>query len=110
MIKSISLLSRRPGMSHDEFITRWRDEHAPLALQVAGLRRYVLSPVLRQAQRPDIIAHGIEIDGVAELWYDDQASMQAALASAEMKALRDHGADIIGSITTLLTEEITVIG
>ena len=110
MIKSISLLSRRAGLDHDTFVQLWRDEHAPLALKVQGLRRYVLSPVAAQTSRPDVKAHGIEVDGVAELWYDDRAAMDRALASAEMKALRDHGAEIIGAVTTMLTEELVVIG
>lgn len=110
MIKTISLLSRRAGMSYEDFVLRWRDEHAPLALKVEGLRRYVLSPVSAQPQRADITAHGIEVDGVAELWYDDRAAMERAAASPEMRALRAHGAEIIGAITNMLTEEIVVIG
>jgi uncharacterized protein (TIGR02118 family) len=109
MIKSISLLTRREGMGHEEFIRQWVHEHAPLAHDVPGLRRYVLSPVSAQPGRPDVAAHGIAIDGVAELWYDDVASMTHALASPEMRVLRDHGAKIIGRATTCITEEIEII-
>lgn len=109
MIKSISLLTRRDGLGHDEFIHSWVHEHAPLAHAVPGLRRYVLSPVAAQPSRPDVAEHGIAIDGVAELWYDDAAGMSAALASLQMKALRDHGAKIIGRVTTCITEEIEII-
>src|SRR6218665_3163263 len=59
MIKSISLLSRREGLSHDEFVHEWVHVHAPLARAVPGLRRYVLSPVSAQPGRPDVPAHGI---------------------------------------------------
>lgn len=109
MIKSISLLSRREGLSHDEFVHEWVHVHAPLARAVPGLRRYVLSPVSAQPGRPDVPAHGIAIDGVAELWYDDAAGMAAALSSPGMKALRDHGATMIGRATTCITEEVEVI-
>lgn len=109
MIKSISLLTRRDGLNHDAFVHAWVHEHAPLAYAVPGLRRYVLSPVSAQPGRPDVAAHGIAIDGVAELWYDAAASMAAALASPQMRALRDHGAEIIGRVTTCITEEIEVI-
>jgi len=109
MIKTVSLLTRRDGLSHEEFVHLWVHEHAPLARNVPGLRRYVLSPVSAQPLRPDIAAHEIAIDGVAELWYDDAQGMELAAASAEMRALRDHGADIIGRITNCVTHEIEVI-
>jgi uncharacterized protein (TIGR02118 family) len=109
MIKTISLLTRRAGLSHEEFLHLWIHEHAPLALRVPGLRRYVLSPVSAQPERADIAAHGVAIDGVAELWYDSAEAMALAAASAEMKNLRRHGAEIIDRITNCVTEEIEVI-
>lgn len=109
MIKSVSLLTRKEGMSHAEFIERWTHEHAPLAHAVPGLARYVLSYVEAQPVRPDIPRHGIEVDGIAELWYDDEAGMRRALASPEMKALRDHGALIIGRIENFVTTERQII-
>ena len=95
MIKSVSLLTRKVDMTHDEFIDKWVNEHAPLARAVPGLKRYVLSFVNAQPIRPDIARHGIEVDGIAELWYEDAQAMRHAVASAEMKVLRDHGATII---------------
>jgi|APCry1669192010_1035390.scaffolds.fasta_scaffold75263_1 uncharacterized protein (TIGR02118 family) len=109
MIKSISILSRQPHLSHDEFLHLWEHEHAPLAKQVPHLLRYVLSPVDSQFNRNDITAHGIEVDGVAELWYESLESMQWASQSPQMKILRSHGAQIIGSITNCLTHEIEII-
>ena len=109
MIKSLSILSRHSHLSHAEFLHRWEHEHAPLALGVPHLLRYVLSPVHAQFDRPDVTSHGIEVDGIAELWYESHESMQQALQSTEMKALRAHGAQIIGSITNCLTQEIDII-
>jgi hypothetical protein len=31
MIKSISLLTRKAGMTHEQFMTHWVEIHAPLA-------------------------------------------------------------------------------
>ena len=109
MIKTVSLLTRKEGMSHEEFIRLWVNEHAPLARAVPGLRRYVLSFVTSQPVRPDIPRHGIEVDGIAELWYDDAEAMKLAAATPGMKALRDHGATIIGRIENFVTEEHVVI-
>ena len=38
MIKSLSLLTRRAGLSHDEFVRHWVETHAPLAHAVPGVR------------------------------------------------------------------------
>ena len=39
MIKSLSLLTRKPGMTHEQFVKHWRQVHGPLARKVPGLRR-----------------------------------------------------------------------
>ena len=37
MIKSISLLTRKDGMTHEQFMKHWVEVHAPLAHGVPGL-------------------------------------------------------------------------
>jgi len=54
MIKSISLLTRKAGMTHDQFVRHWVEVRAPLALAVPGLRRYVQSHIVDERTRPDI--------------------------------------------------------
>ena len=39
MIKSISLLTRKDGWTHEQFVKHWVEVHAPLAHAVPGLRR-----------------------------------------------------------------------
>ena len=67
MIKSLSLLTRKPGMTHEQFVKHWLEVHGPLARKVPGLRRYVQSHILEERTRPDIPSTDVEIDGVAEL-------------------------------------------
>src|SRR5262249_2969041 len=98
MIKSISLLTRKPGMTHEQFIRHWVEIHAALAHAVPGLRRYVQSHIREQPTRPDIPTTEIDVDGIAELWYDDRAAMARAHASPEAKALFADGALFIGRI------------
>src|SRR5271170_4803423 len=76
MIKSVSLLTRKSGLSHEEFVKHWLKVHAPLAHAVPGLRRYVQSHIVGERTRPDIPATDVEVDGVAETWYDDLAAME----------------------------------
>jgi len=109
MIKSISLLTRKPEISREEFVRHWMEVHAPLAHAVPGVRRYVLSLIGAEPRRADIPTQEIEADGIAELWYDDIESWRAAYASPEGKRLHADGASFIGRIKTFITEEKVII-
>jgi uncharacterized protein (TIGR02118 family) len=109
VIKSISLLVRRPDLTHEQFVRHWVDVRAPLAHAVPGLRRYVQSHMVEERPRPDIPSLDGEIDGIAELWYDDRESMARAIATPQARALHADGARFIGRIKTFTVEEHVVI-
>ena len=74
MIKGIALVARKPGMSEADFHRHWREVHGPLGLRIAALRRYV------QSHRKAPPVPGFEqvpYDGLAEIWLDDLAAMDA---------------------------------
>jgi uncharacterized protein (TIGR02118 family) len=104
MIKSIGLLTRKEGLSHEDFVKHWLQVHAPLAHAVPGVRRYVQSHIVEERTRPDIPATDVEIDGIA-----DRAAMERANASPEAKALHADGALFIGRIKSFVTEEKVII-
>ncbi len=109
MIKVLGLLTRKEGTTHEDFVRHWFDVHSPLAHAVPGIRRYVQSHITGSRKRPDIPETDVEIDGIAELWYDDLESMHRAGATPEMKALTDDGALFIGRIKTYVIEERQII-
>ena len=85
MIKLVFCLRRRPELSREEFQRYWKETHAPLVrarARAIGALRYVqvhtgyddLNAGL-QAGRGGPTA----FDGVAELWFEDRASLEAAL-------------------------------
>jgi uncharacterized protein (TIGR02118 family) len=75
MIKLISLMKRKEGMSREEF-ARWAvHDHAPIGKRMPGIRQYRIN-VLR-ADQPET-----EFDGVFELWFDNMEALQAALDSS----------------------------
>jgi uncharacterized protein (TIGR02118 family) len=92
MIKLSFCLHRLPGLSREEFQRYWFDNHAPLVArhrEVLRIRRYVqfhsftheLNDLIRAGRNaPEMY------DGVAELWWDDLASLIAANASPEGQA------------------------
>jgi uncharacterized protein (TIGR02118 family) len=109
MIKLLSLLTRKDGITHDEFVRHWVEIHAPLAYAVPGIRRYVQSHIADTRSRPDIPDTDVEVDGIAELWYDNLEAFQRAAATPEMKRLTDDGALFIGRIKTYVIDEKLII-
>ena len=82
MVKIVVLLSRRPGMSREEFEWYWREQHLPLVAKLPGLRRLVANRVLPGPHDP-----APAYDGVAEDWFDDLQAHDAALASPQGQAV-----------------------
>jgi uncharacterized protein (TIGR02118 family) len=109
MIKSLSLLTRKPELTHEQFMRHWVEIHAPLAHGVPGVRRYVQNHIRDEPTRPDIPTTEVAVDGVAELWFDDRAAMDRANASPEAKRLHDDGALFIGAIKSFIVEELVII-
>ena len=109
MIKTIGLLTRKDGWTHEQFVKHWVEIHAPLAHAVPGLRRYVQSHIRDQRTRADIPALDVEIDGIAELWFDDQTALETASRTPEMKALHADGALFIGRIKSYIVEEKIIV-
>lgn len=80
MIKGIALAVPKAGMSAEDFHRHWRDIHAPLALRIHQLRRYV------QSHRKPLAVPGFEAvryGGVAEVWFDTLAALQELPAIPE---------------------------
>jgi uncharacterized protein (TIGR02118 family) len=109
MIKTVGLLTRKSGFTHEQFVKHWIEIHAPLARKVPGLRRYVQNHILGERTRADIEATAVEIDGIAELWFDDQAALETASRTPEMKALHADGALFIGRIKSYIVEEKIIV-
>ena len=109
MIKTLSLLTRKLELTREQFMRHWVDIHAPLAHAVPGLRRYVQNDIVAEPTRPDIPTTDVAVDGIAELWFDDQEARTRANASPEAKRLHADGALFIGRIKTYVIEEREII-
>lgn len=109
MIKRASLLARKPEISHEEFVKHWVEVHAPMARACPGISRYTLTIVNSSSTRKDVAAFEIQVDGIAELWFEDQAAFDLYQNSPATKRLRDDGASFIGREIDFVTEEKVVI-
>lgn len=110
MIKSLSILTRKPHLSFEAFRKVWTEEHAPMVRAVPEVKKYVLSFVIDQPAKAHVAMLPIEVDAIAELWYEDRAALDRAAQRPEMKAVLDNGAKYLAAIKSVVTEEVDVIG
>src|SRR5258708_35981818 len=87
MIKRASLLARKPGIFHEEFVKHWAEVHAPMARACPGISRYTLTIVKSSSTRKDVLPIEVQVDGIAELWFKNQADYDAYQASPATKRL-----------------------
>jgi uncharacterized protein (TIGR02118 family) len=91
MIKLVYCISKKAGLTDDEFFRYWEDVHGPIGARIPGLRKLVQSRRLTlpgDKRRPDY-------DGVAELWFDDLEALLAARQSPEWEASTADEANFI---------------
>ena len=85
MLKLVFCLRRLPALSRAEFQRYWREQHGPLVRRHAAalrIRRYLQLHTLDDPLQDFLRASrgGPEaFDGVAELWWDSQADLEAVL-------------------------------
>jgi len=98
VIKLVYCITRRSGMSVDEFSRYWHEVHGPIGRRIPGLRRLVQShPVPDPGDVPPAA-----FDGMAELWFDDLAALQAARQSPEWRASSEDESKFIDHSRTAL--------
>ncbi len=81
MIKRVSFLRRKEGMSREAFFAHWTGAHADIVTQMPGLRGLRFGRV--QSWSPPEGAW----DGVGELWFDSLEAAEQAFASEPARSL-----------------------
>ena len=103
MLKVVYCITKKPGMTDDEFFGYWKDVHGPIGARIPGLRRLVQS--YRRTVPGD--EHKPDYDGIAELWFDDGHSLMVARQSPEWRASSQDEANFIdhGRVAYFVSEE-----
>jgi uncharacterized protein (TIGR02118 family) len=82
MIKLVYCITKKAGLTDEEFFRYWENVHGPMGARIPRLRKLVQSHCLLIPEdpfRPDY-------DGMAELWFEDVEDLLAARQSPEWKA------------------------
>jgi uncharacterized protein (TIGR02118 family) len=77
MLKAIFTVKRPPEMTLAEFRCYWQEVHAPIAIKLPGLRRYVQCAVIDEVYS---FAEP-KWDGIAQLWFDNPEAVRATFQS-----------------------------
>jgi uncharacterized protein (TIGR02118 family) len=106
MIKVVYCITKKAGLSDEQFFHYWKDVHGPIGSRIPGLRRLVQSrriAIPGDTRAPDY-------EGVAELWFDDEAALLAARQSPEWKASSADEANFIdhSRVAYVVTREHTI--
>lgn len=104
MIKMIALVKKKEGLSREEFIQRWVREHTKLS-RVLGMKGYRINVALE----PQPGSNQPPYDGTAEIWWEDEASMFAALNSAEGILAGQDTERFCEKLEFIYTEEFLII-
>ena len=109
MLKFMVILYRRLDIAEIEFHRFLREVHAPIALAIPGLRRYVRNHVVA-----DPVRKHPGWDAIVELYFDDRDAMEASWATPQgQRATADVGefADLAKSSWSVVeAEESQVLG
>lgn len=82
MLKVISLLKRKEGMSREEFYNWAKDAHPKLALEIPTLKQYRMNVArLDEPEAP--------FDAISEMWFDDVAAFEAGFGTEAGQRARE---------------------
>ena len=96
MIKVVTCIKRKAGMSVEEFQAHWRGSHPAVVVRLPGIRRYVQSHMRLAGYRKGEPIY----DGIAEVWFEDGKAMHALRGSREMAAVEADEVRFIDRATT----------
>lgn len=101
MQKIVAIVQKKDGISHEEFLRRWQNDHPVYVRRLTGIRRYVQSPaIVHRSPWP--------ADGIAELWFDSLRAIAIAFESAAADERREHEELFIGNTSWFVATETEV--
>ena len=95
MIKLVMCLTRKSHLTREQFQDYWLNQHGPFFQANAATmraKRYVQSHTIDSPLNDAMRAsRGMapEYDGVAEVWFDSEEELMAAMGSAEMQSFSE---------------------
>ena len=119
MIKRLTILTRKPGLSKEQFFDHWNNVTGPLLASHPNVLKFVQNNVtefvrftVRGGDPSDPAFQGLQApnaDGVVELWFESKEKMEEMYSSPFAKQLIADGEKFVGTIATFVVEEHVVV-
>ncbi len=91
LFKILLFMKRRPGMSQDEFIQYYEEQHVPLALKYSkGMKAYKRQFVSPQTHFETGECSDLGFDVITELCFDDEQTFNGVLTYLGSSSLPDE--------------------
>jgi uncharacterized protein (TIGR02118 family) len=107
MIKLVYCITKKAGLTDEEFLSYWKNIHGPIGARIPLLRRLV------QSHRMTVPGdkYRSDYDGVAELWFGDVEALLAARQSPEWKTSSEDEANFIDTnkVAFFVSEEHIIL-
>ncbi|MEV5538995.1 EthD family reductase [Saccharopolyspora shandongensis] len=100
-VKIVAMLKALPGLSREDFLRYWQDEHPALVWKLPGLRAYRQNPAIEHRK-------SWPYDGMAELYFDTVDDVRTAFASPQAEPLHAHEKHFLDTIDWFIATETTV--
>ena len=100
LVKRLSLLQRRPGLTRPLFCAYWRDIHAAMASCHRHVARYVQNHVVDDSGSP--------FDGIGEFQITDIDGMRADYETEGARAMKADVSNFAATVSTYVVREISI--
>ena len=105
LIKRMSFLGRKDGVSAAVFQDEWWQMHSALVKTMTGYAGYNQNLVIdRIVDGESVPFEELPIEGVVEFWFENMKAFDECYGSPAFKRTGAHGTEFIDNITTYLVE------
>jgi uncharacterized protein (TIGR02118 family) len=107
----MSIITRLPSLSEEDFRREWK-VHGEFVRKMPGVSAYRQNVVVareREKGKP-CEYEALPIDGIVELWFEDETTLQDAFNSPAGQAAMAHAKTFLGQITAFLVNERQIVG
>ena len=98
MHRVIVVTRRKAGMTREDFLKHWCEDHPVFVSRLPGVRKYMQSPAIEHRKE-------WPFDGMAELWFDSLADIARAFDGPEARDLFAHEEDFLADMSWFIAEE-----
>ena len=111
LLKRVSFIQRKAGMSFEQFKHEWWYVHGDFVRKFKGVRGYCQSLILdRVCNGRSLSYEEVPFDGIVELYFDDLEGLNGDFASEVGKTAQAHGHTFLEKISTYLVDNTNFRG